>query len=117
VPAIVLGLTPSLLKGDELIAQVDECRRRVLAAKFEIEEPPIKGESLVDVADFKRNVIESDCAGLPRNSYVLPDVRSRCDCRAGQRPAFPGRTRRIRAAVKLAPGSAAAGAALTCTPG
>ena len=34
----------------------------LVAAQLELEEPPVPGERLVDVADLERHVVDPDCA-------------------------------------------------------
>ena len=41
--ASVCTLFPARLKGDELIAKIDECHRVTLAPKLEFEKPSVKG--------------------------------------------------------------------------
>ena len=48
----IYTLIPPLLQGDELIAQIDERHRIILAAKLEFENPSVKGQCLLDVADL-----------------------------------------------------------------
>jgi hypothetical protein len=50
--ASICILIPRLLQGDELIAQIDECHCVTLAAKLELEEPSVKGQCLLDIADL-----------------------------------------------------------------
>jgi hypothetical protein len=64
VPAIIGRLPAALLKGEELVAEIDESSIFALAVQLEVEQPAIKCQRLVDVADFDRNVIEADRAGL-----------------------------------------------------
>src|SRR5260370_21384259 len=45
---------------DELVAHVDEGVTLALAAQVEIEDPPVPIESLVDVADLDRDMIDAD---------------------------------------------------------
>ena len=48
----ICNLFSPLLQRDELIAQVDERHRVTLAAKLELENPSVKGQCLLDVADL-----------------------------------------------------------------
>ena len=52
VAARICALIPPLLQGDELVAQVDECHRVTLAAKLEFENPTVKGQCLLNIADL-----------------------------------------------------------------
>jgi hypothetical protein len=55
-------LSTALLQGKELIAQVDEGRGVALAPKFEIEQSTVEGQSLLDITDFERYVVETNGA-------------------------------------------------------
>ena len=53
---------------DELVAHVDERHLRAdAAAQLELEEPPVPGERLVDVADLERDVVDPDEPGHRRD--------------------------------------------------
>jgi hypothetical protein len=52
VAARICALIPPLLQSDELVAQVDECHRVTLAAKLEFENPNVKGQCLLNIADL-----------------------------------------------------------------
>src|SRR6185295_1200328 len=62
VAAVIGGLRAPFLKRKELVAQVDEGGRVVLAAKLELEQAPVEGQGLLDVANLERDVIEPDGA-------------------------------------------------------
>jgi hypothetical protein len=59
---IVGGLSAALLEREKLIAQIDEGRGLVPAAKLEVEQAAVKRERLVDIADFESDVVETDGA-------------------------------------------------------
>src|SRR5260370_24359020 len=59
---------------DELVAQVDEGVALALAAQFEIEDPPVPFERLVDVADLDRDMVDADELGLLAVGHSLPPV-------------------------------------------
>jgi hypothetical protein len=46
--AIIRGLRATLLKGDELVTQIDEGHTITLATKLELEETAVKGQRLLD---------------------------------------------------------------------
>ena len=72
--AIVIDrLRAAFLQRDELIAQVDEGRGRVPAAKLEVKQPAIEGERLVDIADFERDVIEPNGARFLGGMHKVSD--------------------------------------------
>jgi hypothetical protein len=58
VAARLLGA--ALLQSEKLIAQINEGHVAALASKFEIEQAAIKGQSLFDVADLERHMVEAD---------------------------------------------------------
>jgi len=64
VAAVVRGLLSSPLEGQELVAQVDEGHVLAFPAQLEREQPPVERQRFVDVADFERDVIETDGRGL-----------------------------------------------------
>ncbi len=47
-----------LLKREELVTKVDESRILAPAAQLEIEQAPVEGQRLVDIANFEGDVIE-----------------------------------------------------------
>jgi hypothetical protein len=62
VPAVIGRLPAALLKGEELVAEIDEGSVFALAAQLDVEQPTVEFQRLVDVADLDRNVIEADSA-------------------------------------------------------
>jgi hypothetical protein len=62
VPAVIGRLPAAFLKSQELVAEIDEGSILAPAAQLEIEQPAVKFQRLVDVADFDRHVIETDSA-------------------------------------------------------
>jgi hypothetical protein len=62
MPAIIRRLPPALLQREELTAKIDEGRVSALAAKLELEQAAVERQRLFDVADLKRDVVETDCA-------------------------------------------------------
>jgi hypothetical protein len=59
--AIIVGwLGAALLQRKELVAQIDEGRSLALAAKLEIEQATVEGQSLFDVTDLESDMIETD---------------------------------------------------------
>ena len=57
--AVVRRLFAALLKGDELVAQLDEGHGLASAAQLEIEEASVERQRLVDVAHFQRHMNSS----------------------------------------------------------
>jgi hypothetical protein len=57
--AIVRGLPTALLKGDKLIAQVDEGHGVTLAAQFKPEETAIECQCLIDIPHLQCDVVEA----------------------------------------------------------
>ena len=64
VSPIVAGLLAAFLKGKKLIAQIDESGVLALAAQREFKQSAVGGQSLLDVADLERDVVQSDSAGF-----------------------------------------------------
>ena len=61
--AVIVGwLGTALLQREELVAQIDEGRSLALAAKLEVEQANIEGQSLFDVTDLESDMIETDGA-------------------------------------------------------
>src|SRR5512144_2827968 len=58
--AVVGGLSTALLERKELVAQIDEGRCLALAAKLEVEQATIEGQSLFDVTNFDSDMVETD---------------------------------------------------------
>src|SRR5262245_66542860 len=56
---IVCGLPAALLKGDKLVAQIDEGHRVTLAAQFEPEETAIECQCLIDIPYLQCDVVEA----------------------------------------------------------
>src|SRR5262245_1222524 len=56
---IVSRLPAALLKGDKLIAQVDEGHGVILAAQFEPEETAIECQCLIDIPHLQCDVVEA----------------------------------------------------------
>src|SRR5262245_34805539 len=56
---IVCGLPAALLKGDKLIAKVDEGHGVTLAAQFEPEETAIECQRLIDIPHLQCDVVEA----------------------------------------------------------
>ena len=87
VTAPVLMRLGDLHHVDELVAELDEGVARALRPKLEVEDLAVKIESLVDVADLDRDVIDADeprlaafthrsflLAGVVGRNYSLPDI-------------------------------------------
>src|SRR5262245_28370609 len=72
--AVIGRLPTALLKRQELISEIDESGIAVLAAQGEVEEAAVKRERLVDVADFERDVVDADGAGLGCGHWCLLSV-------------------------------------------
>ena len=64
--AVVGGLGAAFLEREELIAQIDEGRGVALAPKLEVEQSTVEGQSLFDIADLERDMIETDGACFAR---------------------------------------------------
>ena len=62
MPALVSRLRTTPLKREELVAQIDEGRCAALAAKFELEQSTAESQSLFNVTDLERYVIETNGA-------------------------------------------------------
>lgn len=59
--AVIVGwLGAALLQREELVAQIDEGRCLALAAKLEVEQATIEGQSLFDVTNFDSDMVETD---------------------------------------------------------
>jgi hypothetical protein len=70
----MLRTTP--LKREELVAQIDEGRCAALAAKFELEQSIVESQSLFNVADLERYMVETDCASF---SFFSHGILQRAD--------------------------------------
>jgi hypothetical protein len=44
-----------------LVSQIDEGRRSALASKFEIEQSTVESQSLINVVNLERYVVETNC--------------------------------------------------------
>ena len=62
--SLVSRLSSAFLQCEELVAQIDESRSAALAAKFEVEQSTVERQSLLDITDFERDVIETNGARL-----------------------------------------------------
>jgi hypothetical protein len=60
VATIVGRLAPSPLQRQELVSQIDKGHLLALTAKLEVEYPRVERQRFLDVAHFKRNMIETD---------------------------------------------------------
>src|SRR6476620_3942981 len=61
---LVSGLSSAFLQCQELVAKIDEGRSAALAPKFEIEQSTVENQSLFDITDFERCVVETNGAGF-----------------------------------------------------
>jgi len=68
--ALVSGLSTAPLQCEKLIAQIDEGRIAALAPKFEIEQATIESQSIIDITDFERDVVETNDARFSCFSHV-----------------------------------------------
>jgi len=64
-------LGPALLQCEKLVAKIDEGRSAALAPKFEIEQSTVEGQSLFNVTDLKRYVIETNSSRFCRQLGLL----------------------------------------------
>ncbi len=64
VAPVVTRLLAPFLKGKKLIAQIDESGVFALSPQREIEQSAVEGQSLLDVADLERDVVQSNSAGF-----------------------------------------------------
>ena len=70
---LVSRLSPALLQCEELVAQIDEGRSAALAPKLEFEQSTVESQSLFDVTDFERYVVETNRArGVVTLSEIGP---------------------------------------------
>src|SRR6476469_5831529 len=60
--SLVCRLSSTFLQREELVAQVDECRVCAFATKLEVEQLTVEGQSLFDITNFQRYVIETNGA-------------------------------------------------------
>jgi hypothetical protein len=80
--ALVSGLSTALLQCEELVAQIDEGRSGALAPKFEVEQSTIERQSLFDITDLERYMIETNgtrfsCLSLWKSIWSRAISRSR----------------------------------------
>jgi hypothetical protein len=67
--SLVGRLSTALLQCEELIAQIDEGRSAALAPKLEVEQSAVEGQSLFDIANLERNVVETNGARFCCSSH------------------------------------------------
>jgi hypothetical protein len=60
--AFISGLATAFLEREELVTQIDEGRGVALVAKFEIEQSTVKSQSVFDITDLERYMIETHSA-------------------------------------------------------
>src|SRR6185369_11962759 len=70
VASVVARLLPPRLQCQELVAQIDERHAVVTAAQCEVEQAAIEGQSLANVSDLKRYVVEPNRARFLYLSHV-----------------------------------------------
>jgi hypothetical protein len=70
VSRVIPGLLTAFLKREKLIAQVDEGGVFALAAQREFEQAAVEGQSLLDITDLKRDVVQSDGASFAGHGLV-----------------------------------------------
>jgi len=58
--AFVSRLSTALLQCKELVAQIDEGRTAALAPKLEVEQSTVESQSLFDITNFERYVVETN---------------------------------------------------------
>ena len=68
---IVSRLSSAFLQCKELVAQIDESRSGALAAKLEIEQSTAESQSLLNITDFQRYVVETNGARLFASAITL----------------------------------------------
>ena len=61
---IVTGLFAAFLKGKKLIAKIDEGSMLVLAAQLEFKQASVEGQSIFDVSDLERDVVNPTARAL-----------------------------------------------------
>ena len=62
--AFVSRLSTAPLQCKELVAQIVEGRSATLAAKLEVEQSTVESQSLFDITDFQRYMVETNGARL-----------------------------------------------------
>jgi hypothetical protein len=70
-------LRPPLRERDELVAHVHEGHAAGAAAELEVEDAPVEGERLLDVADLEGDVVDADEARPVRHVPMKPGLRCR----------------------------------------
>jgi hypothetical protein len=60
--ALVGGLSTASLQCEKLVAQIDESRSDALAPKLEFEQSTVERQSLLDITDFERYMVETNRA-------------------------------------------------------
>jgi hypothetical protein len=81
------------LEREELVAQISEGRCAALAAKFEREQSTVESQSLFDITDFERYVVETDRASFSCFSHgviqlaAAPPSKAHIDANASSRSA------------------------------
>jgi hypothetical protein len=68
--AIVCGLPATLLKSDELVAEIDKGHSRTFSAQLEREEAAVERQSLFAIPYLQRDVIEPYDARLCRLNHL-----------------------------------------------
>ena len=58
--SIVSQLNSAFLQCEELVAQIDKSRSAALAAKLEVEQTTVKSQSLLNITDFQRYVVQTN---------------------------------------------------------
>src|SRR4026209_506951 len=74
---VVCRLGTTFLKRQELIAQIDKGGSSALAPQFKVEQSTIEGQSLADVTDFERYVVETNRlvrSKIDRGAISTPSV-------------------------------------------
>ncbi len=64
MPAVIGGLFASRLQRDELVAEIDEGHRLVLAAQLKLEDAAIECQRFLYIADFQRYGVSRRRAAL-----------------------------------------------------
>jgi hypothetical protein len=62
--SLATGKSTSLLQCEELVTRIDEGRSAAFASKLEIEQTAVESQSLLDIADLKSYMIETNGAGF-----------------------------------------------------
>jgi hypothetical protein len=60
--SLVSRLSSAFLQCQELVAEINEGRSAAFAAKFEIEQSTVERQSLFDIVNFERYVVEANGA-------------------------------------------------------